>query len=176
LGHNPFHAFVGHAYAATPLSVPVMLISIFMAVGGLFVGWLVYGRNPLKHGQPDPLIKALGSLYTLLRNKYYVDELYAATVVRFTLWLSETAFRFDSRWVVDPIVNLVGKAAVALANVGGAFDKVVVDGTVNGVAKVTDVAGRALRTTQTGKVQNYLLVVAVTVLMLLALYLYLPAL
>ena len=179
-GNNPFHDLVGHGFEvgghelhATPFSGLVMLISVAMALGGLFVGWLVYGRKPLKQGQADPLIKALGPIHTVLKNKYYFDELYQATVIRFTLWLSEMAFRFDVRWVVDPVVNLVGKAGVLLSDIGSALDRSLVDGAVNGVAAVMDWAGRGLRQTQTGKLQNYLLVVSVTVLVLLAVSLYL---
>ena len=179
-GNNPFHHFIGHGFEvaghelhATPFSAAVMLISILMAVGGLFLGWLIYGRKPLKQGQPDPLVKALGPVHTLLKNKYYFDELYQATIIRFTLWLSETAFRFDARWVVDPIVNWVGRAGVWLSDAGNILDRVIVDGAVNGVAAVMDWAGRELRQTQTGKVQNYLLVVSVTIVVLLAVSLYL---
>ena len=106
---NWFHSFVGHEFPATPLSVPVMLLSSLLAVGGLFLGWLVYGRKPLTAGQPDPLVKALGPVHTVLKNKYYFDELYHATVVRGSLALADIFFKFDNRWVIDPIVNLVGR-------------------------------------------------------------------
>ena len=179
-GDNPLHHFVAHGFEigghelhATPFNGIVMLISVVMALGGLFVGWLVYGRKPLKQGQPDPLVKALGPLHTVLKNKYYFDELYQATIIRFTLWLSQIAFRFDAKWVIDPIVNLVGKATAALANIGAALDKSIVDGAVNGVASVIDWAAGGLRQTQTGKLQNYLLVVSVTLFVLLAVSLYL---
>ncbi len=88
--------------------------------------------------------------------------------------LATLLFRFDNSWVVDPFVNLVGKAGVWLSNLGRVFDINIVDGIVNGVAAVTDRFGRVLRLTQTGKAQNYLLVAVLTVLMLLGLYLYLP--
>jgi NADH-quinone oxidoreductase subunit L len=170
LGHllgNPFHHFVGHGFPATPLNGLVMLISVAMALGGLFVAWLVYGRNPLKEGQPDPLIQALGPVYTVLRRKYYFDELYQATFIRLALWLSEVCFAFDNKWVVDPLVNLAGKAGVALSNLGGWFDRTFVDGAVNGVAAVVGWMGGALRQTQTGRVQNYLLAAALAVFVLL---------
>jgi hypothetical protein len=44
---------------------------------------------------------------------------------------------------------------------------------VEGTAKALNAFGGWLRQTQTGRAQNYLLVVAVTVLLLLGLYLYL---
>ena len=195
-GRNWFHHFVGHEFAATPLSVPVMLLSSLLAVGGLFLGWLVYGRKPLAAGQPDPLVKVLGPVHTVLKNKYYFDELYHATFVRGAIALANVFFYFDNRWVVDPIVNLVGRigrllaeisavfdlrvidrlvdlagyAGAALSALSGVFDLRIVDRIVDGVGQTASAGGRSLRRIQTGRAQNYLLVALVTVLMLLAVY------
>jgi NADH-quinone oxidoreductase subunit L len=194
-GRNWFHSFIGHHYPATPLSVPVMLLSAALALGGLFLGWLIYGRKPLAKGQPDPLVKALGPVHTVLKNKYYFDELYQATVVRGALGLADLFFRFDNKWVLDPIVNGVGKLGVALANGFYRFvDVPIVDGTVNLVGRVgawlsmawdwidfhivdgfvnftgafTEAAGRTLRKMQTGRVQQYALLAAVGLVALVA--------
>ena len=195
-GRNWFHSFVGHEFPATPLSVPVMLLSSLLAVGGLFLGWLVYGRKPLAAGQPDPLVKVLGPVHTVLKNKYYFDELYHATFVRGAIALANVFFYFDNRWVVDPIVNLVGRigrllaeisavfdlrvidrlvdlagyAGAALSALSGVFDLRIVDRIVDGVGQTASAGGRSLRRIQTGRAQNYLLVALVTVLMLLAVY------
>ena len=156
----------------TPQSFTENLPIKLLALGGLFLGWLVYGRKPLMAGQADPA-KRLGGLYTVLRNKYYVDELYGATVIRFTKWLAETFFRIDDKWVVDPIVDAVGSLGRWLSEaLRRFFDTPIVDGAVNGVGYVIDLCGRGLRLTQTGRVQNYLLVVLVTVFLLMSLYLY----
>ncbi|MDH7488880.1 MAG: NADH-quinone oxidoreductase subunit L [Anaerolineae bacterium] len=172
-GHNLFHHIVGHQYPATPLNWGVMGLSVLLALTGLFLGWLVYGRNPLKEGQPDPMTK-LGPVYTLLRNKYYIDEFYSKFIVRPAVALATLLFRFDNSWVIDPFVNLVGKIGVWLSDLGRIFDLNIIDGIVNGVAAVTAWFGKILRLTQTGKAQNYLLVAILTVLLLLGLYLYLP--
>jgi NADH-quinone oxidoreductase subunit L len=144
-GRNWFHHFVGHEFAATPLSVPVMLLSSLLAVGGLFLGWLVYGRKPLAAGQPDPLVKVLGPVHNVLKNKYYFDEFYQATVIRFTLWLSRTFFYFDNRWVIDPIINRVGRTSAALASALFRFvDVPIIDGAVNLAGKVGAALSSAL--------------------------------
>jgi len=49
-----------------------------------------------------------------------------------------------------------------------------VDGIVNGIGAVTTAVGGAMRVIQTGRVQNYLLVMLVTVSVLLAAFLLLP--
>ena len=71
-------------------SFPVAVSTSFIvALGGIFLAWLVYGRKPLQAGQKDPLERWLGPVYTLLQNKYYFDELYHLIVVRPALWLAE---------------------------------------------------------------------------------------
>jgi NADH-quinone oxidoreductase subunit L len=195
-GRNWFHHFVGHEFPATPLSVPVMLLSALLAVGGLALGWLVYGRKPLAKGQPDPLIRVLGPVHTVLKNKYYFDELYHATVVRGTIGLANVFFFFDNRWVIDPIVNLVGRIGRGISELSAAFDLRVIDGLVDlagrtgaglssisgvldlnvvdrivdGLGEIASAGGRSLRRIQTGRVQNYLLVVLTTLLVLLGIY------
>ncbi|MEA3349416.1 MAG: NADH-quinone oxidoreductase subunit L [Chloroflexota bacterium] len=201
-GNNFFHHFVGHEYAATPLSVPVMLLSAALAVGGLGLGWLVYGRNPLAHGEMDPLERGmqkikLGWFYEAMRNKFYFDELYQATFIQGSLKLADIFYKIDNRWIIDPIINLVGRAGVALAKFSSFLDSRFVDGAVNWTGKVVTVlsrlyrlfdirvvnaivdlvghltqrAGGKLRSIQTGRVQNYLMLVLITVLMMLGLYL-----
>ena len=91
-----------------------LLVGFTVALGGLFVGWLIY-RNGLQKGQIDPMRKWLGPVWMLFHNKYYVDELYNATVVPFTLGFSQFLAYFDDVWVIDPIVDSIGRLACGLA-------------------------------------------------------------
>ena len=135
------------------------------------MGWLIYGRKPLTEAV-DPLEKPLGPVYTLLKNKYYFDEFYQAVIIGPTIGLAKVCFAFDDQIVIDPIVNAVGRFGRWLSEwLKKAVDNPIVDGAVNGVGRVTAAVGEFMRATQTGKVQNYLLVAAVTVVLLLALFL-----
>jgi NADH-quinone oxidoreductase subunit L len=202
-GNNWFHHFVGHEFPSTPLSVPVMLLSALLSVGGLGLGWWVYGRKPLAQGEMDPLEKGLqrikmGWLYEAMRSRFYFDELYRATFIRGSIKLADIFFKIDNRWIIDPFVNLVarvsrfisdalswfdhkvvdglvnltGLSGVTISDLSGITDNKVVDGIVNGMAEVTGWVGeKVLRPIQTGKVQQYLLIVLIAVLALLGLYL-----
>jgi len=200
LGHllgNPFHRFVGHGFEALPVNYLVMGLSIVVACGGLGLGYLLYGRQPLLAGQPDPLTR-LGPVYTLLRNKYYVDELYQATFVRATILVGDVFGAFDrividgvvngvaraavatadGLWrfvdvpVIDGLVNLIGRAGALFSALWGWFDTVAVDGLVNGLGTATQRLGQWLRGMQTGRLQNYLLIASVNlVVILVVLYL-----
>jgi len=168
------HRMIGHAYPETGFKPLVAGISLSLALLGLLLGYLVYGRRPLTRGQVDPLQPVLGPVWTVLRNKYYVDELYRATIIRFALWLSKVFYEFDDLWVLDPIVDGAGKLGRGLSQwLRRAIDDPIIDGAVNGIGRVADFGGRGLRLIQTGQVQEYLLFAMTIVLMLLGLYLYL---
>ncbi len=143
-------------------------LSTALAVGGLVLGWRLY--RDLEQGAPDPLAR-LGPLWTLWRRKYYIDEIYRATVVRGTRALAQGLLAFDGR-VVDGLVDATGRVTVAFSTLNRLFDTYVVDGAVNGVGWVTDQLGREMRLIQTGQVQNYLLVLILSVIMLAGLFLY----
>jgi NADH-quinone oxidoreductase subunit L len=88
-------------------------------------------------------------------NKYYVDELYQATVIRGSVSLARVLSWFD-KYLVDGLVNLAGAVTRAFANIDGAIDRYLVDGAVNLVANSTLSAGSILRRVQTGRIQTYL--------------------
>jgi NADH-quinone oxidoreductase subunit L len=101
----------------------------------------------------------------VLSNKYYVDELYDATVVRGTWGLARQLSRFDAG-VIDGLVNFSRHFTVVTALLSGFFDRYVVDGLVNLVGWVLAQSSRVFRRVQTGLVSQYALVVAVGVLAL----------
>lgn len=189
LSTNPFHHYIGslaealHIHAEElPFNAVPLGTSLLVALGGLFLGWLVYrgyaargvrpGESALS--QADPMARPLGRLYPVLQNKYYFDELYHKVFIKGTQRLSNWLFKFDDMWVIDPIVDGVGTLGRKLSEIGHWIDVHIVDGAVNGVGAVADWFGAALRTIQTGKAQNYLLVGLVAISALLGAFLLLP--
>ena len=154
-------------YEALPfLPIPV-LVSVSVALGGIFFAWLVYGRKPLQAGQQDPLVRWLGPVHTVLKNKYYFDEFYDLIAVRPTLWLARAVYWFDQH-VIDFIVNTVGRFGRWVARfTRTAIDEWFIDGAVNGTGLVASTAGSMLRLVQSGQIQQYLLVMLLTVLILI---------
>ena len=153
----------------------VAVISTVAALTGWLIAWLVYGRQPVTE-LVDPLAKSRGPIYdffyNLLKNKYYIDEFYMKYIVRPVVGFAKACFAFDDKLVIDPIVDGVGRFGRWLSEWLKSFvDNPIVDGAVNGVGKATSAFGEFMRSTQTGQVQNYLLVVAATILLLLALFL-----
>ena len=106
----------------------ILLVSVLVAVAGVFFAWVMYGRRPVK---AEEIGEPRNALHTLLLNKYYVDELYDAAIVNPLLRL----FRWSAR----------------------VFDLRVIDGIVNGVGSMVVGWARSLRRVQTGFVMNYAL-------------------
>ena len=107
------------------------LILVSVGIGG--------SRHP---DRPPDLGRAVGlaqgeawarrfpTVHRVLANKYYVDELYDATVVRGTWALARLLSRFDAA-VIDGLVNFSRHFTVVTALLSGFFDRYVVDGLVN---------------------------------------------
>jgi NADH-quinone oxidoreductase subunit L len=140
-----------------------LLISLVVALGGLYVGWLVY--KDVKAGQEDPLKKPLGQLYKTLQNKYYFDEFYDKVFVQPAYWFSETfSYLWMDRKVIDGFLHLVARITYSLGLFFRDFiDVPVINGVGDFVGERAKWVGTKLRVIQTGKVQQYMLIALVFV-------------
>src|SRR5499426_783401 len=87
--------------------VVLMLISLTVAVSGWLLARRVYVQEPELEAQ---WIQRWHGYYTLLLNKYYVDEIYAKYIVRPLYALSENAlWRVLDVGVIDRVVNVLGR-------------------------------------------------------------------
>lgn len=116
----------------------VILISVVVALLGIYIAYVFYLRRPLI---PQNLVKRFPKIYRLLFNKYYVDEIYNAAFV-------------------NPLVR---GSEVIYDN----FDLKVIDGALNGAASVTGHAGKILSYIQTGFIKDYALVFLLGVIIFL---------
>ena len=104
---------------------------------------------------PARLKETFGRAWAVVYNKYYVDELYQATVIRFTHGLSRVLYWIDQN-VIDALVNFMGWLGRSVGYIDAAIDKYIVDGAVNGIASLTWNSGKQMRRLQTGHIQSYL--------------------
>jgi NADH-quinone oxidoreductase subunit L len=138
-------AAVEHEEGAHHISNEVIIsfgvISTILALGGIFLAWLVFLKKRI-----DPVAFAVDHprLYSFLYNKWYFDEVYNAQVVRplrrFAMYL----------WTV--------------------IDVKVIDGTLMGIARGVDEFSQGLRTLQTGLVRNYALAIALGMVVIVGVY------
>ncbi len=122
--------------------LPVALISLGIALLGLLLAWLVYGRKPIfEKGQPDPLRRPLNGLFKALENKWWVDELYHAVIVR-------------------PYQSIAQFSA-------GAVDQGVIDGVVNGMGSLVRSGAKWWRRFQNGYIRSYALTIVFGVVLVI---------
>jgi NADH-quinone oxidoreductase subunit L len=82
----------------------LMALSAAVALSGIAVAWLMYVRRPTL---PAELATKAQGLYQLSLNKFHVDELYDAFIIRPLNALAVLARVLDS-YLVDGLVDLVG--------------------------------------------------------------------
>lgn len=111
----------------------LMVLSVAFAVGAILFARYVYLKNPAIASNTSQKFKGL---YNLLWNKYFVDEAYDAAVV-------------------NPILQTSRSFLWKIA------DNKIIDGVVNGSAKIIDVVSLNIRKLQTGVAQFYALVMVI---------------
>ena len=166
---EPYIEYLHFKFPHPEFNVFVLLISFAVALGGLALGWLVY-RKGLPEGEIDPMRRWLGPLWWAMHRKFWVDEAYQYTVIAFSRGVAKFLYWVDDVWVIDPIINAIGRIGVWLAWVTAMFDQYVVDGAIHAFGWMSDRAGSVLRSSQNGQVQVYLMVVVVSVTIWLLLY------
>jgi NADH-quinone oxidoreductase subunit L len=122
----------------------LMGVSSGIAIGGLLLAAFIW----LKRREiADQMARSFAPIYTLLLNKYYVDEFYDATVVK-------------------PV------QAVSREGLWRGVDVGIIDGAVNGVAAIVDAGSMVLRRLQTGSVRAYAGSLFIGVVVMLGYYLW----
>jgi NADH-quinone oxidoreductase subunit L len=133
--------------AAHSLEITLAVVAVVSAFIGLAVAWWLYLNKP---GKADGIAKSLKPAYNFLLNKYYVDELYAAVVVKPLMWISSVVL-----WK--------------------ATDVAVIDGAVNGIASGTTAIGDGVRHTQSGNTRSYAVWVVVGAIVIIAVIFFWPS-
>jgi NADH-quinone oxidoreductase subunit L len=144
-----------------------MAISSGIAFAGIALASYFWLRN--RHAA-EAMAARFQPVHRLLLNKYYVDEIYDATVVNATSSGARGLWRVDAL-VVDGFVNAWGWLTQIAAWFSHMFDKYVVDGVVNLLGWSAGEGSYAFRRVQTGLVQNYALMMLAGVFVLLTVYL-----
>ena len=120
----------------------LMLFSVFIAIGGIRLAYSLYVKNI---AWPDRIAAKFKGTYNLLLNKYKVDELY-------------------NYIFVDGLVHRLAKVLYTIGDVK------LVDGAVNGIARMIGSTSERSRNVESGYVQQYAFTMGVGLVMLMGLY------
>ena len=145
--------------------------STTFAIIAIFLSWVLYGRKGgLQKGQPDPLKRLLGPIFTGMENKWWIDELYWAVIINPYIALSrflaeQVDWIFWHDWFHDTVIagiyRWLSKVLALQIDLG------IIDGIANGLATVTQNSAGSLRRLQTGFVRNYALAIFIGVVAIL---------
>lgn len=106
--------------------ITLMIAAIAIAALGIFIAWLFYVKNP---ELPKRFVERFKTLFTVVHNKYFVDEFYGFIFVNGLFGLGRICKEF--------------------------IDERIIDGAINGTAYLMDSAGNLIRRIQNGLVQGY---------------------
>jgi NADH-quinone oxidoreductase subunit L len=158
-GHHGANKFEEQLHAA---HTPAMILSLIIAGLGIFIAFMIY---QFKIFNADNIAKQFGKLYTGSLNKWYFDEIYHYTAISGTVGLAKVSAIFDNK-IIDGLVNLSASITRGFGYFIGHFDNIVIDGLVNLTANVTLVFGAVFRKVQTGRIQSYIVMVLLGIIIL----------
>lgn len=151
-----------------PMEYLLIVLSLAIAAGGIYLGRVFYVKRP---DLPKIWAAKLRPLYKLSFNKWYWDYLLDVKGVEGVKAIDNALFQVDAE-VVDGGVN--GSASVTRfwSTVSGWWDKWVIDLAVNATGWITRAGSFVLRAVQTGFWQNYALLFALGLFVILLYYVY----
>ncbi|MCY3797763.1 MAG: proton-conducting transporter membrane subunit [Chloroflexi bacterium] len=144
---------------APPFNIVPVATSFIVALLGLWLGYLVYWRKPLKAGQADPMENFLGPLHPILQNRYYLDDVYIAVFVKPSQWLAQQVIAFLDRGIIDAVLHVIARIFTWLGDLIKVLNLWLIDGVGDGIPIAIFNFGGWLRRMQSGRVQQYLLLV-----------------
>ena len=156
----------------------VAVISTILALLAIFLGWWLYNPRryeafwamPAAKRQDDPLRVYIGPVFEVLKNKYWVDELYWTVILNPYISLSRfladvVDWRFWHDWFHDKVLaggyNLLTRLLAVQIDLG------IIDGIANGLGTLAQRSAGSLRRVQTGYVRNYALFIFLGVVIIL---------
>jgi len=170
-GGNLFQHYLAPEEVASAHSSMVLWLSIGVGLLGILLGWLIYGRKTMKHAtDEDPLSVALGNLFTFLNRKWYIDELYDVTIIRFTATCG-VFFRLVDKLVVDGILHAIVWTAWGISQVFRWLgDEFIINGGFDAGCESVQLGGEELSKLENGRVQSYFRVLSLGAAILLLIY------
>jgi NADH-quinone oxidoreductase subunit L len=129
------------AHGTATTEIILMVFSVAVALAGIALATVMYMKDP---SLPGKFTAKFGKLHRAVFNKWYVDEIYDTLFVNSTKKLGIFCWK--------------------------GFDVKVVDGIVNGTAKLVGGLSSVLRYTQSGLFQNYALTMVLGTVVMVAIF------
>ena len=146
--------------------LPAMIISLIVAFTGILLAYLFYLKKKADAGR---WAERLSPVYNLSFHKFYMDEIYNNGIVQPFLTFCKRLAAFDMDWYDKVIIDGFAYVTRGISRVSRWIDDYIVDSfLVNGVGRIVIWAGAVIRLFQTGRLQNYLLIMLFGVILIFA--------
>jgi NADH-quinone oxidoreductase subunit L len=156
---------------AGTLNPLVMGFAIVVALAGIGLGWALYSRAYRTADEPDPLERLMPRVFGALNQRLYFDEIYASTFGRLSYGLA-LAWSWLDRHVLDAFVNGTGVFTLLWGRINFILDDLILNDGVDALSDGTNAAGDGARQIETGKIQDYVSLIFLGVVVLGVIYLY----
>lgn len=163
------HAEASISALFVPEFLALILLSTLIVGAGIFLGWTLYGKRKLGPTEAsDPIFVAQPNLLPILRDKFYVDEFYQASIIAFNKFIARSC-ALAERLVVPGLVKGASLIVLGFSWLSRLTDTFVIDKGFDASCKELQVGANEGRAIQDGNVQHYMRIigVGVTVLVLL---------
>ncbi|MFN3621687.1 MAG: proton-conducting transporter membrane subunit, partial [Nitrososphaerales archaeon] len=179
--HNSLtHYLHEYGFEAAHRGFELNLIAVGGSLAALAVGlplsYSIYVARRLDPGKIVNSSRLLRAIYIFLENRWYLNTLYYAIFVDGLIGFARLVWRGLEMSVIDKWGDATASASLLFSKAGNWFDRYVVDGFINGLAYLNVRFSRLARVLQTGVLQNYLLVFAVGVVVVLIILILNPSL
>ena len=132
------------------------LLSTCVVATGVGLGWWLYGiEPPTRASDKDELEHYVPAQFGWLRDRFYIDEFYQATVIRWHAWFGELCLWFDRR-VLTLLVSIVTLITLAFSWMSRFIDEYLVNPGFDRGCKEVRRGGGFFSGLQGGQVQEYL--------------------
>jgi NADH-quinone oxidoreductase subunit L len=145
----------------------LMGVSAAVVALGIILGWKLYGDRTPNPAELDALQELAPVPWGWLRDRLYLDEIYGVTVIAFYSWWARVSDWLDRRVWGGAVAGVAGSFGL-WAQLNRFLDTNVVDGSFDKGCEELGVGGGLLSRVQTGRVQTYLRILALSVVALAA--------
>ncbi|MCI0710257.1 MAG: NADH-quinone oxidoreductase subunit L [Chloroflexi bacterium] len=163
---NYYHDFVGETLLEHPETIDFSWIPVlfsFVAFGiGATIAWFLYGREPLKENEQDPMIEVMGQpAWVALQNRLDIDNVWLRIFyMPFEIFARRVVAIGIDKETIDGLLEGIGEVATFIGETFKRFNRVFIDGVGDGIPMLIGLGGNRFRNIQSGRIQQYLLFTA----------------
>ena len=155
-----------HVFSLNRIAVSTSIIAVL--IGGGF-SYLFYISNRMSPNQVTTSIPILSKLHSFFENRWYINSLYYIVFINGSLRLSKFTDKYIETGILSKLNTAVPDYSISSSQIGGKFDKYVVDGSATRIANLNLFLSRNIRKLQTGIAEQYVFVFTMGIIALIIL-------